>query len=47
MPKYRVLVLFGVVLFDRRARSAAARLLFELVRNPRLRRVILRWLLSR
>jgi hypothetical protein len=35
-------VLLGVVLLDRRTRRAAARLLFELGRNPRLRRVIVR-----
>jgi len=40
-------VLLGVVLFDRRSRRAAARLLFELGRNPRLRRAILRRLRSR
>jgi len=66
MPRYRYLVLFGVllilfrtqrrnpafvllgvVLFDRRTRRAAARLLFELGRNPRLRRAVLRQLRSR
>ena len=40
-------VLLGVVLFDRRTRRAAARLLFELARSPRLRRVLLRQLSSR
>jgi hypothetical protein len=39
--------LLGVVLLDRRTRRAATRLLFELGRNPRLRRVIVRRLPSR
>jgi hypothetical protein len=40
-------VLLGVVLFNRKTRRAAARLLFELGRNPRLRRMILRLLFRR
>jgi len=37
--------LLGVVLFDRRARRLAAGLLFEFMRNPRIRRLVLRRLL--
>jgi hypothetical protein len=36
-----------VVLFDRRARRLAAGLLLALMRNPRIRRLMLRWLLRR
>ena len=39
--------LLGVLLFDRRARRLAAALLFEFMRNPRIRRLVLRWLLRR
>ena len=39
--------LFVVVLFDRRARRLAAGLLLALMRNPRIRRLMLRWLLRR
>jgi hypothetical protein len=38
---------FVVVLFDRRARRLAAGLLLALMRNPRIRRLMLRWLLRR
>jgi|1186.fasta_scaffold291379_1 hypothetical protein len=39
--------LVGVLFFDRRARRLAAGLLFEFIRNPRIRRLTLRWLLHR
>jgi hypothetical protein len=42
-----LIALFVVVLFDRRARRLAAGLLLTLMRNPRLRRLMLRWLLRR
>ena len=42
-----LIALFVVVLFDRRSRGRAAGLLLALMRNPRIRRLMLRWLLSR
>jgi hypothetical protein len=42
-----LVALFVVVLFDRRARRLAAGLLLALMRNPRIRRLMLRWLLRR
>lgn len=42
-----LIALLGVVLFDRRARRLATGLLFEFMRNPRIRRLMLRWLLRR
>jgi len=42
-----LIALFGVVLFERKARRLAAGLLFEFMRNPRIRRLMLRWLLRR
>jgi len=39
--------LLGVLFFDRRARRLATLLLFEFMRNSRIRRLILRWLLRR
>lgn len=48
MRKNLALVLLGVLLFNARARRLVARFLFELFRDPRLRRLILgqiaRWL---
>jgi hypothetical protein len=40
-----LITLFVVVLFDRRSRRRAAGLLLALMRNPRIRRLMLRWLL--
>jgi hypothetical protein len=42
-----LVALFVVVLFDRRARRLAAGLLLAFMRNPRIRRLMLRWLLRR
>jgi hypothetical protein len=42
-----IVALLVVVLFDRRARGRAAGLLLALIRNPRIRRLMLRWLLRR
>ena len=42
-----LIALFVGVLFDRRARRLAAGLLLALMRNPRIRRLMLRWLLRR
>src|SRR5215208_3174874 len=42
-----LVALFVVVLFDRRARRLAAGLLLALMSNPRIRRLMLRWLLRR
>jgi hypothetical protein len=42
-----LIALFVVALFDRRARRLAAGLLLALMRNPRIRRLMLRWLLRR
>lgn len=42
-----VFALIEVVLFDRKVRRLAAGLLFALIRNPHIRRLILRWLLRR
>ena len=42
-----LIALFEVVLFDRRARRLAAALRLALMRNPRIRRLMLRWLLRR
>jgi hypothetical protein len=42
-----LIALFVVVLFDRRARRLAAGLLLALMRNPRIRRLMLRWLVRR
>ena len=39
--------LFVAALFDRRARRLAAGLLLALMRNPRIRRLMLRWVLRR
>ena len=42
-----LIALFVVALFDRRVRRLAAGLLLALMRNPRIRRLMLRWLLRR
>ena len=42
-----LVALLVVVLFDRRARRLAAGLLLALMRNPRIRPLVLRWLLRR
>jgi hypothetical protein len=42
-----LIALIVVALFDRRARRLAAGLLLALMRNPRIRRLMLRWLLRR
>lgn len=42
-----LIALSVVVLFDRRARRLAAGLLLALMRNPRIRRLMLRWLVRR
>jgi hypothetical protein len=47
LRKNPLITLFGVVLFERKARRLAAGLLFEFMRNPRIRRLMLRWLLRR
>jgi len=42
-----LVALFVAALFDRRARRLAAGLFLALMRNPRIRRLMLRWLLRR
>jgi len=39
--------LFVMVLFDRRSRRLTAGLLLAFMRNPRIRRLMMRWLLRR
>jgi hypothetical protein len=41
------IALFVVVLFDRRSRRLTAELLLAFMRNPRIRRLMVRWFLRR